>query len=261
MHTHCHTPREKPKTFLICIYIFSSCLPLVLTHVKERNTHEVVTSFTFKPFIPSFGLCDSVALALAARMSPFHLNRSFTRCCAINDWLPLRKAEGKTPALLVLQCRRLSGVQYYSNHSVEVSRALSGMFRDWHLPASFTDFTVQLWQIVLHNNPQRLHKLLSYKTEEMSRGSDTWNEHRCRGSFWGFAQSKCFVANFAAELSEREKAEEWKAGLTVLCKVVFAAAILTHHLLWWLWLQSSKNSARAGNLPLGPLASALHAST
>lgn len=104
--------------------------------LKEKETH------TFKPFIPSVGPCDSLALALAARMTPLHLNRSFTRCCAINDWLPLRKTEGKTPALLVLQRRRLSGVQYYSNHSGGVSRTLSGMLGDWHLPASFTDLFV-----------------------------------------------------------------------------------------------------------------------
>ncbi len=110
-----------------------------------------------------------MTLALAARVTPFHLNRSFTRCCAINDWLPLRKAEGKTPALLVLQRWRLSGVRYYSNHSVEVSRALSEMFGDWHLPASFTDFTVHLRQMVFRTDSAAF-------AQAFKRGSDISNK-------------------------------------------------------------------------------------
>lgn len=113
----------------IYIYFISSPLPSAdLMHADtwwRRNTHSTSHfSITFKAFITSLVPCDSATLALATRTNPFHLNRSFTRCCAINDWLSLRKSEGKTTALLVLQCMRLSGVRYYSNHSVEVSRAL-----------------------------------------------------------------------------------------------------------------------------------------
>lgn len=162
-----HPEKNKQKTFISALWLLSShqLISWTLTQVKERKKYKVVTSFTFKPFIPSSEPVTLWHWPLLREwpLSPFHPNRSFTRCCSINDWLPLRKTEGKTQALLVLQCRRKpSGVQYNSNHSVEVSRALSRMFGDWHLPASFTDFTVHLRQIVLQTNAQCSHKLLSY---------------------------------------------------------------------------------------------------
>lgn len=124
-------------TCVICICFISSSLSSAdLPHADTRKRRRHTLPSPLNLFVHSYGPCDSATLALAG-MTPFHLNRSFTRCWAINDWLPLRKTEGKTPALLVLQ---YSGVQHYSNHSAGVSRALSGMFGDWHLPASFADF-------------------------------------------------------------------------------------------------------------------------
>lgn len=162
-------------------------------------------STTFKPFIPSFRPCDSVSLGLNTRMTPFRLNRSFTRCCGINDWLTLRKTKGKTRALLVLQCRRLGGVQSYSNHSAEVSRAHSGMFRDsspsfiyslsmahsvlWRLN-SCTAFT-QGYEV------RKCHDVVTLEAKSL---------HWCSYNFWGFALRKSVVAHFAAGLYEREKA-------------------------------------------------------
>lgn len=66
------------------------------------------------------------------------------------------------------------------------------MFGDWHLPASFTDFTVHLWHVVLLDNTQHLHKLLNHKTEEVLWGSDTWHKHRCRGKFLRFCSKEGF---------------------------------------------------------------------
>lgn len=80
-----HPEKKIPLRLLICICFISLCLPSAdhmnaELHKKKKHT---VTS----PLNHSFPHLDLVTLllALATRMTPFHLNRLFTRCCAIND--------------------------------------------------------------------------------------------------------------------------------------------------------------------------------
>lgn len=196
--THCHFSVKHPyKANSFPITICSISIPSVdFTNPDTRKGKK--EKHNFNHFIPSFEPSDS-ALTPATSITPFHLNRSFTRCCAINDWLSLHKSEGKTPALLVLQCKRLCGVQYYSNHSVEVSRALSGMFRDSHHPASFTEFTV----LCGRRQYSQIHRF--YTNEEVSSSSDTKSVRLCIDDVWGFALRKCVVAEFTAQLYEKER--------------------------------------------------------
>lgn len=51
-----------------------------------------------------------------------------------------------------------------------------------------------------------------------------------RWQFLRFCSKEVFFADFAVECFEREKSEGWKAGLSVLCKLVLDADALTHHL-------------------------------
>ena len=125
------------------------------------------------------------------------------------------RPKAKPLPLLVLQCRRLSGVRYYSNHSVEVSRALGGMFGDSSLPVSSADFTAHPWQDVLQINIQLPHKLLS---QWDAQSGDPWNRKVCI----------CAQIMFEAVL--------WgsvllQSLLNMLCKAAHGAAALTHHLL------------------------------